>query len=99
MARKSADGWRAILKRVRNTPNFRGRLNLKACGLTSIPEELLNDVNLCESVLSLNLSENQLEEIPDGIGHFTNLEDLDLSHNPLSEVTSDFPSLLRDSFA
>jgi hypothetical protein len=45
-------------------------------------------------VTDLNLSETQLRHLPDEVGRFKNLEDLDLSNNPLNSV----PDSIRSWF-
>ena len=60
------------------------KVSLCNCGLTSIPDNLVN----MKSLKFLDLHSNRLTSIPDTIGDLTALEFLDLSHNQLTMLPS-----------
>ncbi|ETN71026.1 leucine Rich repeat-containing domain protein [Necator americanus] len=66
-------------------------LQLKACGLKSMPSAL-NE--LYEVIRNLELSQNKIKELPPDIGYFTVLKQLHLSENALSGFTT----LFRNEF-
>jgi len=59
------------------------RLNLSNLGLTSIPKDLFSEPLI---LLSLDLSNNHIPEVPYKIGEMMNLESLNLDNNRLSSL-------------
>ena len=67
-------------------------LDLKNKGLTHIPEEIFD----LEHLKVLDLSENKIDEIPDGLAKLINLEELNLSNNEnLGHIDFDFGKLKK----
>ncbi|KIH51115.1 leucine Rich repeat-containing domain protein [Ancylostoma duodenale] len=65
-------------------------LQLKACGLKSMPTAL-NE--LYEVIRNLELSQNKIKELPPDIGSFSVLKQLHLSENALTELPDEIGSL------
>ncbi|KAK6733167.1 hypothetical protein RB195_017122 [Necator americanus] len=65
-------------------------LQLKACGLKSMPSAL-NE--LYEVIRNLELSQNKIKELPPDIGYFTVLKQLHLSENALTQLPDEIGSL------
>lgn len=75
-----------------------GLLELRNCGLTEFPEEILD----CTHLVSINLGNddyctpemrNRIEFIPDQIENLTRLSKLDLSNNELKQISESIISL------
>jgi internalin A len=73
----------AVLQRIEQAASEQASvLNLSGLGLTEVPLEIGQLVNLKE----LDLSGNQISIIPDEIGQLVNLEHLDLRHNQIVAI-------------
>jgi Leucine-rich repeat (LRR) protein len=68
------------------------RIVLKDNQLKVLPVEVFCE--LC-TVLSIDLSYNNFEEFPEGVLPLTQLQQLDMSHNPLKHVSADLCTLTR----
>ncbi|VDO68986.1 unnamed protein product [Heligmosomoides polygyrus] len=65
-------------------------LQLKACGLKSLPPSL-NELH--EVIRNLELSQNKIKELPPSIGEFTLLKQLHLSENALTAIPDEIGML------
>jgi len=75
-----SSGLRARLDEAKRT----GWLSLSCLGLRAIPPPVFE---LGPAVRRLELNDNMIEAIPDGIGKLVNLQDLWLQDNPLRAVS------------
>ncbi|WKX92874.1 hypothetical protein Q1695_010701 [Nippostrongylus brasiliensis] len=86
---KTGPSQTTIQKHMDNAQKSR-ILQLKSCGLRSVPPSLheLRDV-----IRNLELSQNQIKELPPTIGGFSLLKQLHLSENLLSELPDEIGAL------
>eukprot|EP00184_Porphyridium_aerugineum_P005084 CAMPEP_0184696272 /NCGR_PEP_ID=MMETSP0313-20130426/3623_1 /TAXON_ID=2792 /ORGANISM="Porphyridium aerugineum, Strain SAG 1380-2" /LENGTH=513 /DNA_ID=CAMNT_0027154869 /DNA_START=244 /DNA_END=1781 /DNA_ORIENTATION=- len=81
------DPWfHSLLGRVLADNAFVYAIDLSRNHISSIPEELFKEAQLLRNIQSLNLSNNNLTELPDSLVHLNNLTSLDISHNKLSKL-------------
>jgi len=66
-------------------------LNLNACSIVSLPEE----IGALRSLRKLSLSGNPLEALPDSIGQLSQLETLDLGETSLAELPESIGGLVN----
>ena len=76
-----------LKKELENTTE----LYLNSSGLTEIPEEIVELINL----RILNSSNNLLTYLPEEIENLTNLQFLNLSHNNLTELPKEIGNLIK----
>ena len=74
-------------------PNEDGKLNLSYSDFQTIPYEICNEYS--KSLISLNLSYNNLTVISEHIGKLTLLKELDLSHNRIATINKSMGQCIR----
>lgn len=86
-------GHRIIMDYLRRVCDsvLQGSLDLSRLGLMKMPEDLL----MMTHVSRLRLAENRIDEIDEGIKRFTNLTDLDMSANRITEIPAILGGLPR----
>ena len=74
-----------IEKFLMNIPGFGDNLNFERLGLTSLP-----NIFMYEPIVSrlkiLDLSDNQLDSLPESIGCLTNVNFIELSYNAFTHI-------------
>ncbi|MDR0412133.1 MAG: AAA family ATPase [Treponema sp.] len=87
-------GLKEACRRIKHfSENCETSLDLSDLGLDQLPEDLFEDVET-ETMQSLNISMNKLEEIPSFIMTFSSLEALDASSNRLKKLPDAVTTLL-----
>ncbi|XP_078082039.1 oligodendrocyte-myelin glycoprotein [Mustelus asterias] len=62
-------------------------------GLTELPE------NIQDNIISLNISHNSIKDLGDVLKNFNNMRFLDMSHNLLTHMPTEFPRALWEIYA
>jgi hypothetical protein len=83
------------VKRIRNFLNNPGQSTLNLCGLklTELPPELFKIPDLVNRLKDLDLSYNQLTQLPDTFGNLSQLTTLNLVRNELTQLPDTFGNL------